>query len=144
MKLEEEYKRVTRRLCYLIYPMLSRFMSSQYLGGKRSDLVLDIVKWWCFSLICISRYMRSWNMRCLIPWILFHMLFALWFSLWFNGLSFAFLCSSSMVNLGGYEVSLYACLSALFWLLCSVASLLFDRPCVGIGKYSIIGSTSCL
>ena len=37
-------KRVTGRLYYLIYSRLSKFMSSQYLGGGRSNLVLDIRK----------------------------------------------------------------------------------------------------
>ena len=41
-------------------------------------------------------------------------------------------------------MSLYACLSALFWTLCRVASLLLDNAWVGTGGYSMIGSTSCL
>ena len=137
-------KSVTRRLCYLIYSKLFRFMSSQYLGGGRSNLVLDIGKWGYSFLICISLPMRSWNMGYLIRWILFHIFFALWVSLRFIGLSFAFLCSSSVVNLEEYKVSLYACLNALFWMLCSVAGLVFDRSSVGISGYSNIGSISCL
>ena len=49
-----------------------------------------------------------------------------------------------MVNLGAYEVSLYACLSVLFWILYSIETVDFNKACVGIGEYSIIGSTSCL
>ena len=37
------------------------------------------------------------------------------FSLGLIGLSFSFLCSSSVVSLGGYDVSLYACLRSVFW-----------------------------
>ena len=52
--------------------------------------------------------------------------------------------SSSVVNLGGYELSLLACLSALFWIFCSVASLPLDSALVETVGYSMIGSTSCL
>ena len=88
--------------------------------------------------------MRSWSTECIISCILFYMLFALWFNFWFIGFNFAFLWSSSVVNLGGYKVSLYACLSALFWILWNIASLLLDNAWVVIGGYPMIGRTNTL
>ena len=86
----------------------------------------------------VLKYMVS-HFLYLVPYIISSLV-----NLWFIGFNFALLWSSSVVNLGGYEVSLYACLRALFWIFCSVASLLLDSEWVGNGGYFIIGSTSCL
>ena len=105
---------------------------------------LQVVKLWYSTLICISLPIKPWSIGCLIHLILFHILLALWFNLRFIVFSFAFLWSSSRVNLSGYEMSLYACLSALFWILCNIINLLLDSTWVGTGEYSMIGSTNSL